>query len=122
MVFSGICVITNNVPAMAKFYKEILGVEAEGDDIHVELKTEGAAMAIFSAEGMEKMAPGSMQDAGCGSFTIGFKVKDIDAEYKRLKALDIEFVMMPTTHPWGWRSFFFRDPDRNIVSFACQVI
>ena len=121
MIFSGICLITNNVPAMAKFYEEILGVEVEGDDVHVELKTEGATMAIFSAEGMENMAPHSTQGAGNGSFTIGFNVQDVDAEYERLKSLDVEFVMLPTTHPWGWRSFFFRDPDRNIVSFACQV-
>ena len=67
------------------------------------------------------MAPRSTQGAGYGSFTIGFNVQNVDAEYERLKSLDVEFVMLPTTHPWGWRSFFFRDPDRNIVSFACQV-
>lgn len=53
MIFSGICLITNNVPAMAKFYTKVHGVKAEGDDVHVELKTERAAIAIFSAEGME---------------------------------------------------------------------
>lgn len=121
MIFTGICLITNNVPAMARFYTEILGVIAEGDDVHVELKTEGAAIAIFSTKGMENMAPNSMQGRGCGSFTIGFNVKNVDLEYERLKELGIEFVMLPTTHPWGWRSFFFRDPDRNIVSFASQV-
>lgn len=121
MEFTGICLVTNNVPAMVEFYTKVLGVEAEGDDIHVELKTEGAAIAIFSAEGMENMAPLSMQGAGYGSFTSGFNVKDVDAEYERLKTLDVEFVMLPTTHPWGWRSLFFRDPDGNIISFACVV-
>ena len=87
MKFVGICLITNGVPALADFYAKVLGVKAEGDDGHAELSTEGAGMAIFSAKGMEGMAPGSMQGAGHGSFTTMFEVEDVDAEYERLKAL-----------------------------------
>lgn len=115
MRFSGICLITNNVPVLADFYHRVLGVRAEGDDVHVELNTEGGGIAIFSAEEMEKIAPGSMQGAGNGSFTIGFEVKDVDAEYERLKLLGVEFVLLPTTHPWGSRSTWFKDPDGNII-------
>jgi catechol 2,3-dioxygenase-like lactoylglutathione lyase family enzyme len=50
-----------------------------------------------------------------------FEVEDVDAEYERLKALDVEFVMLPTTHPWGARSFWFRDPDGNIVDFFANL-
>jgi predicted enzyme related to lactoylglutathione lyase len=116
----GICLITNDVPALADFYAKVLGVKAEGDDVHAELSTEGAGIAIFSTEGMEGMAPSSMQGVGHGSFTTMFEVEDVDAEYGRLKALDIEFVMLPTTHPWGARSFWFRDPDGNIVDFFAR--
>jgi uncharacterized glyoxalase superfamily protein PhnB len=58
-----------------------------------------------------------MQGAGNGSFTIGFEVKDVDIEYDRLNAFGVEFVKLLTTHPWGTRSFWFRDPDGNIVNF-----
>jgi uncharacterized glyoxalase superfamily protein PhnB len=71
---------------------------------------------------MESMAPLSMQGAGHGSFTTMFEAKDVDAEYERLKALDVEFVMPPTTHPWGARSFWFRDPDGNIVDFFANLV
>jgi uncharacterized glyoxalase superfamily protein PhnB len=67
------------------------------------------------------MAPRSMQGAGYGSFTTMFEVKDVDAEYERIKALNVEFVMLPTTHPWGARSFWFRDPDGNIIDFFTVV-
>jgi len=117
MKFTGICLITNNVPVLANYYTKVLGVKADGDEVHVELKTEGANIAIFSAEGMERMAPLSMQGAGYGSVTIAFEVKDVDAEYERLKALEVEFVMLPKTHPWGSRSLWFRDPDGNIIDF-----
>ncbi len=117
MKFTGICLITHNVPALASFYTRVLGIPPEGDDTHMELKTEGAGIAIFSVEGMEIMAPGSMQGAGYGSFTIGFEVADVDGEYERLKEMDVEIVKPPESYPWGSRSAWFRDPDGNILDF-----
>ena len=119
--FVGICLVTNNVPVLVDFYTKVLGVEAEGDDVHAVLSTEGAGIAIFSTEGMESMAPRSMQGAGRGCLTTMFEVEDVDAEYERLKALHVEFVMLPTTHPWGARSFWFRDHDGNIVDFFSNL-
>jgi catechol 2,3-dioxygenase-like lactoylglutathione lyase family enzyme len=121
MKFVGICLITNNVPVLSNFYTKVLGVKAEGDDYHAELITEGANIAIFSVQGMESMAPLSMQGAGYGSITVMFEVKDVDAEYDRLKTLDVEFVKLPESHPWGSRSFWFRDPDGNIVDFFQSI-
>lgn len=121
MEFAGICLITENVPALAKFYSQVLGIKAEDGDIHVELKTKGASIAIFSSKGMEAMAPGSMRGAGNGNVTMLFLVEDVDSEYERLKKAGVKFLMPPTTHPWGSRSFFFKDPDGNIISFACRL-
>jgi len=118
--FLGICLLTNDVLALTEFYKKALGVEAEGNKVHAELKTEGASISIFSREGMEQMAPNCMRGAGCGSYTIGFKVKDVDAEYRRLKTLGVKFILPPTDQ-WGYRTMFFRDPDGNIVNFGCPL-
>jgi uncharacterized glyoxalase superfamily protein PhnB len=117
MKFTGICLITNNVPALMQFYAKVLGIEGSGNGVHAELKPEGGSIAIFSSNGMEKMAPGAMQGTGHGSFTIGFEVENLDTEYERLKALGVQFVRLPTAHPWGAKSFWFRDPDGNIVDF-----
>ncbi len=121
MKFDGICLITRDVPALANFYAQVLGVKAEGDEQHAEVHTEGAHLAIFSVDGMERMAPGSMQGAGSGTMTLGFEVEDVDAEYERIKDMRVEFIMLPTTHPWGARSFWFRDPDGNIVDFFSSL-
>jgi catechol 2,3-dioxygenase-like lactoylglutathione lyase family enzyme len=117
MKFTGVCLITYDVAKLANFYEKVLGIKAEGNDTHAELAAEGAGITIFSVEGMERMAPSSMQGAGNGSFTIGFEVEDVDAEYERLKLLNVEFVKLPQTHPWGCRSLWFRDPDGNIIDF-----
>ena len=121
MSFTGICLLTRDVEALAQFYAKALGVQAEGDATHVDLHTQGAHISIFSSEGMEQMAPGSMQGAGYGSVTLGFEVTDVDAEYERLKTPGVEFIMLPRTHPWGARSFWFRDPDGNVVDFYTVV-
>lgn len=118
MKFNGICLITKDVLALSRFYVKVLGAEADGDETHMEIKAEGVSIAIFSYDGMESMAPGSMAEAGFGSFTINFEVDDVDAEYQKIKEQGGRFVKLPQTHPWGWRSFWFRDPDGNIVNFA----
>jgi uncharacterized glyoxalase superfamily protein PhnB len=40
----------------------------------------------------------------------------VDAEYPRVAALGVEWVMPPTTQPWGNRSMIFRDPAGNLVN------
>lgn len=121
MKFAGICLITKDVRALAEFYKKALHAEGDVNDVHVELGAEGAGLAIFSEDGMEGMAPGIMSGAGRGAVAIEFEVADVDAEYERLKALGVIFVKPPQTHPWGARSFWFLDPDGNIVDFFGKI-
>src|SRR6266498_1729449 len=121
MRFNGICLVTRDVLRLRSFYAAILQVDAEGDDTFTMLSTQGAASSIFTEEGMERMAPGSMQDSGCGRYTLEFEVEEVDREFERLQALDVIFVKPPTTQTWGRRSVWFRDPDGNIINFFAGV-
>jgi catechol 2,3-dioxygenase-like lactoylglutathione lyase family enzyme len=121
MKFTGVCLNTESVPTLVQFYTKIFGCQLAGDDRHAEAEFGGLSLTLFTWQGMEEMAPGSMQGAGYGSFTIGFEVEDVDREYERLKALGVEIVKPPATYPWGARSVWFRDPDRNIVDFFSRV-
>jgi len=40
----------------------------------------------------------------------------VDAEYGRIAALGVDWVMSPTTQPWGARSMIFRDPGGTLVN------
>ncbi len=121
MRFIGICLITRDIPRLVSFYSNVFSSQAGGTSDHAEFCFAGVNVTIFSEAGMEKMAPGSMNHAGTGSFTLGFEVDDVDAEYERLKALQVEVVKPPQTHPWGCRSFWFRDPDGNLIDFLTPV-
>ena len=122
MRFNGICLVTYDVARLRDFYMSILQVEAEGDDTFTMLSTQGAALSIFTEEGMERMAPGSMQNSGLGRYTLEFEVEDVDKEYERLKELDVVFVKLPTTQAWSRRSIWFRDPEGNIINFFANVM
>ncbi len=119
MEFNGICLISDNVKEMRAFYIEVLQSNPSGDDHWwVDFgELPGGSFAIYSAEGMEEMAPGCMANSGNGCTTIELQVDDVDVQYERLKALSIEIVKPPTTQVWGRRSVWFRDPDGNIVNF-----
>ena len=121
MRFNGICIVTQNVPRLCAFYREILKLEPEEGDVFKIIPTEGAELSIFSSEHMEEMAGGCLKGAGYGSYTIEFEVEDVDQEFERLQAMNVEIVKPPTTQPWGRRSVWFRDPDRNIVNFYANV-
>jgi catechol 2,3-dioxygenase-like lactoylglutathione lyase family enzyme len=119
--FDGICIITRDVRRLREFYRDVLRVEAEGDDAFTAFSTEGAKLSLFSEQGMEEMAPGSMEAAGHGGCVLEFEVEDVDEEHARLTEMGVLIVKPPTTQPWGLRSVWFRDPDGNIVNFYARV-
>jgi uncharacterized glyoxalase superfamily protein PhnB len=47
---------------------------------------------------------------------LDFLVDDADGEYPRIAALGVDWVLPPTTQPWGSRSMIFRDPAGNLVN------
>jgi len=119
--FRSICLITRDVPRLRAFYQDVFQVQTEASDTFVAFEPVGMPLTLFHMEGMEQMAPGSMQDAGIGNAVLEFKVEDVDQEYARLLDMRVPIVKPPTTQPWGLRSVWFRDPDGNIVNFFAVV-
>jgi catechol 2,3-dioxygenase-like lactoylglutathione lyase family enzyme len=118
---NGICIVTDDVARLRSFYADALRAEAEGDDTFTAFRTAGGALSLFSSDGMEQMAPGSMAQAGVGRYTLEIEVDDVDAEFDRLSTLGCVIVKPPTTQPWGRRSVWVRDPDGNILNFYANV-
>lgn len=117
MRFNGICLITENVPRLMDFYTSVLQVDGEGDDVVARIFLEGRQLDICSRQGMEDLAPGSTYGMGSGGISIDIEVEHVDEEYERLKEMNVSIVKVPETYPWGRRSFWFRDPEGNIVNF-----
>lgn len=120
---NGICIITEDVPKLAHFYEKILQTKIDINDIHVDIPLDGGGITIYSKSAAEKdMEFDFTKYHGTGMVKITFFVEDVDAEFERLNALNmnVEFIAVPTTYPWGARSMHFRDLDGNIVCFVCR--
>jgi predicted enzyme related to lactoylglutathione lyase len=112
--FTDICFITNDVLRLRAFYEAVFGGKTEGDEVHSTLGINGALFVFL----LQKTPDFYYEIAdGASNMILSFNVGDCDAEYNRLLALGAEMANEPTTHPWGARSFQFRDPDGNILNF-----
>ena len=116
------CIITENIKKLNEFYKDALQIEPQmyGDD-YTEFPTEGGILSLFSYKAHEELAKGSVVPALNRCLELEFNVDDVDNEYVRLQQLGAEIVKPLTTQPWGNRSFYFRDPDGNLINFYTRT-
>ena len=112
MTFLGVCLMTENVLELTEFYKMVLQATADGDDIHMEILTHGASLAIYNN--------GDVKDSKNENIILGFEVANVDAEYERLKTLKVKITMIPTIYPWGRRAMQIADPDGNLINLSCK--
>lgn len=121
MKFTDICIITNNVLDVAKFYEIVFNAKAEGDNTHSFINVAGLGIAIYDKNDAEKVMGFDFSNTGTGLLTIGFDVDDVDAEYVRIKALNIVIDTEPKLWPWGAKSFRFKDIEGNIIFFRSRT-
>ena len=120
-ILKSVCLITQDVRGLRDFYQDVLEVTPEGDDSFVVFSTPEVDLSLCSTQILEEMAPGLMNDSSAGNCFLEFEVEDVDKEYERLKALNVEVVKPPTTQPWGLRSVWFRDTEGNKINFYARV-
>jgi predicted enzyme related to lactoylglutathione lyase len=110
-------IVTDDVITLARFYGALLDVDVATNDYYAEVPTRVATVAICKRRFGEPDAAGSrVPSVDPNKVIIEFAVVDVDVEYGRVKRLDVEWIMVPTTQPWGNRSMMFRDPDGNVVN------
>ncbi|MFE2070578.1 VOC family protein [Streptomyces sp. NPDC059467] len=114
--FTGISLITDDVPSLAAFYAALLDTHVEGGDPFARVAVPGAELSFFSSQGMESMVPGSAAAGTRGGLTLEFRVTEVDARHERLLSQGVPVLKPPTTQAWGRRSVWLRDPDGNIVN------
>lgn len=118
MKFTDVCFITEDVSRLKRFYETIFGVEAEGDEIHSAITLDGLTITFDSAKLLKNHHSfGYVSGNSANNTIVGFDVDNVDEEFHKLKTLGVEMLNEPTTHPWGARSFQFKDPDGNILNF-----
>lgn len=121
--FTDICFISDDVLSLIKFYETVFGVKAaeDGNKVHSGISVGGLNISIDSSKLTENTAFHYVSGQSSDNTIAGFNVDDVDTEYARLLSLGVTMLNEPTTHPWGARSFQFKDPDGNILNFRSFV-
>lgn len=111
--------VTDNVERLAAFYGRLFGVPLALNDYYVEIQA-GPASVGFSRRRFTEYTDQGPAAGGAprrpDEVILDFLVDDVDAEYPRVAALGVDWVLPPTTQPWGTRSMIFRDPAGNLVN------
>ncbi len=116
------CLITGKFTELVGFYSHVLNIVPHvSNGVYAEFRTDAGVLAIFAAQAQEQYMPGSAMPASNKSAILEFRVKNVDDEYVRLQKFVRNWVKAPTNQPWGTRSFYFRDPDGNLIDFFASV-
>ena len=103
-----VCLLTNDVPRLASFYRQLLGVEeSSGDEIHQFVLAEETSLTVYN-DGTDKNNQNQ-------NICLAFTVEDIDKEYEKVLSLGARIIEPPAKRPWGAVSMSFFDPDNNVV-------
>ena len=122
MDFISVRIITDDLKRLVTFYEQVTGVSATWyTQDFAELATPSCTIAIAHRRTIELFAAGAAHPADNHSVILEFRVRDVDADFRRLSPVLGKVVQEPTTMPWGNRSVLFRDPDGNLVNLFTPV-
>jgi predicted enzyme related to lactoylglutathione lyase len=114
--------VTDDVAGLAAFYARLVRTTTALNDYYVEVQA-GPASVGFSRRRFTECPAGRGGRADLtggprcpGAFILDFQADDADAEYPRIAALGVDWVIRPATQPWGSRSMIFRDPQGSLIN------
>ena len=122
-----ITILTDNMPAMLRFYRDVLGFQLKNDQgKYVEFENEGVRFAICSRLIMKSVTGhASYRQAKTGqSFELAFPLdtpEEVDRVYADILTKGAKPIMAPVTMSWGHRTAFFADPDGNIHELFAEL-
>lgn len=113
-------IVTDDVAGLAAFYARLVGTPVALNEYYVEVPA-GAMSVGFSRRRFteyqeDQAARSGRRESRHDEIVLDFMVDDVDQEFERIDRLGVNWVLPPTTQPWGNRSMVFRDPEGNLVN------
>jgi catechol 2,3-dioxygenase-like lactoylglutathione lyase family enzyme len=115
-----VTILTDDVPSMKGFYRDILGFEVKEDlGNYVEFVNEGVRFAVCTRDVMhEGTSHPSYREPSAGqAFELAFPLdspEEVDRAYEEIVSKGATPVKGPEMMAWGRRTAFFADPEGNI--------
>lgn len=112
MKIGEVSLLTNDVPRLAAFYKQLLEIENDStDETHQFIITEETTLTIYN--------DGTIKNNQNQNICLAFTVDDLEKEYEKVLNIGAEIIEGPTKRPWGAVNMSFYDPDNNMIIFRC---
>ena len=125
MRLDGVGLFVDDMPAMIRFYRDVLGFEiAEAEDaVNVYLIKDGTLFMLYERKNFENMTSRKYEYLRGlnGHFEIALYVdtfEEVDREYERIVDQGGRSVLEPTTEPWGQRTCYIADPEGNLIEIG----
>jgi uncharacterized glyoxalase superfamily protein PhnB len=113
-------IVTDDVQEMSRFYAAVAGASVPINEYYVEVPAGTMSVGFSKCHFTEERSPGTACTGSLGArpgeIILDFVVDNVDDEYARIDSLGVDWVMPPTTQPWGNRSMLFRDPEGHLVN------
>lgn len=125
MRLDGFGLFVNDMGAMIRFYRDVLGFEIKEDEAtsNVYLIKDGTLFLLYGRNDFEKMTSRKYEylKGVNGHFEIALYVdtfEEVDKEYKRVIKQGAKSILEPTTEPWGQRTCYIADPEGNLIEIG----
>ncbi|MBQ7826203.1 MAG: VOC family protein [Clostridia bacterium] len=129
MKLDGFGIFVKDMPAMIRFYRDVLGfgIRESEETSNVYLEKDGTLFLLYGRGDFERMtnrrfgyAPGIN-----GHYEIALSVSNyeaVDQAYADVIEKGAQPVMEPTTEPWGQRTCYVADPEGNLIEIGSFTV
>ena len=128
MKLEGFGIFVTDMPAMVRFYRDVLGFEIrEAEDAeNIYLEKDGTLFLMYRRKDFESMTGASLQYAGGvnGHYEIALGVENyaaVDRVFDEVVSKGAAAIMKPATMEWGQRTCYISDPEGNLIEIGSFV-
>ena len=125
MRLDGFGIFVEDMAAMIRFYRDVLGFEIKEaeDTSNVYLVKDGTLFLFYGRKDFETMTSRKYEYVKGlnGHFELALYVDtfdEVDATYNRVIEQGATSVLAPTTEPWGQRTCYIADPEGNLIEIG----
>ncbi|MBQ8968026.1 VOC family protein [Ruminococcus sp.] len=125
MRLDGFGLLVNDMAAMIRFYRDVLGFEIrEAEDTsNVYLVKDGTLFLLYGRKDFENMTNRKYEYVKGlnGHSEIALYVdtfEEVDEAFRETVSKGAAPVLEPTTEPWGQRTCYIADPEGNLIEIG----
>ena len=125
MKLDGFGLFVNDMGAMIRFYRDILGFEIKEaeDTSNVYLIKDGTLFLLYGRKDFETMTNRKYEyiKGLNGHFELALYVdtyEEVDKAFADAVSKGAEPVLEPSTEPWGQRTCYIADPEGNLIEIG----